>query len=58
MLQFFKYILKDDDENYKIAYMTRDELKNKEVMVEEFVKLFKSKDYEEKILSAMNCEIR
>ena len=38
--------------------MTRDELKNKEVMVEEFVKLFKSKDYEEKILSAMNCEIR
>lgn len=38
--------------------MSREELKNKDVMVEEFVKLFKSKEYEEKILAAMNFEIR
>jgi hypothetical protein len=37
---------------------TREEMLNKEVMVEDFVKLFEPKDYEGRILNVLNQEIR
>lgn len=36
---------------------TREEMLSKEVMVEDFVKLFEPKDYEGRILRVLNTEI-
>eukprot|EP00347_Sterkiella_histriomuscorum_P014194 403361809 len=51
---FFKYIIKEEG----AQNMPPEILKNKEVMLEEFVTLFKSQDYEDKILNVLNSEIR
>ena len=38
--------------------ITREQLKEKDVMVEEFAKLFKQKDYEDNILNLLNTEVK
>ena len=38
--------------------MTPYELKDKEVMLEEFIVMFRSNDYEDKILRVLNREIK
>lgn len=40
-----------------MASLSKQELLNREVMVEDFVKLFEPKDYEGRILRVLNKEI-
>lgn len=47
-LQFFKYVLKQNEDDFN------GNIKDREVMLEEFVAMFKSKEYEQKILDVLN----
>ncbi|CDW80952.1 UNKNOWN [Stylonychia lemnae] len=46
------------DVTQNLTNINPSELKNKEVMLEEFISLFKSNDYEDKILKVLNTEIQ